>query len=852
MPAALSAPQRAASAYPAVPQRHKDSPSPTKKRRVETGSDSRPAPRPEPSRPHSSPHKPRSSHLPPPHSTAHRPRPRASTVVQDGDADPNDPELQSRLHSSTLKLRDAWDDILRRHSLPAPSPPVPSRAPASSPTRRHRPAGRTRAIPVDEDDIIDLGSMEIIQDRGVLRRSRAGAFALGGYTDAIDDVLVGPDTGVGEPEQGGSGGEERGAAGEGSFEEEEDEDDEWDEPNALDSEAYAGSSDDELGDMDELPSLPSLLFREQRRRDADRRDQLRDFWEHEARARGGSEAGGGAAHEAGAGAVGNRTLEAVEVADDDDELDFFAPAPSVAPSPVPRPRRSSSSPLQVEVATPSRKVKTQSHAPSTTAALRTAVGAVQLASSSPTRPLGTSSSVKPRQPSSTAAARLELPEQASSSSAVSAARADQDETRQEKTSEKKRKKRKKRKGRLDEATCGDAEALTQQGLSTTSADLGPARSAVAPASEQKQGLQTPPNSFTTHKRSMPYARSVPARPPVSSSPLREVIAVASPSPTASPSPRPSAQGPAEPSRSPSLEIIYPRPRARSPSLAVWTAPARPVSPELGIPAPSSSARRPPPAHQQQTYQHPTPTPTPPPVPVAPTSRARRGLATAAAGKTPTPPKKAKGPRHSFELVIDRKPSRMSMTPRPSAPRAAAAQPASSERGATRLPRTAVKPVGEDVEMRSPGGLSTPPLSKRSTRAAQPPASAPERLSVAPVAEVKAAKSRRKSKPGQAGSHAAAALRAAAKAVKAKVEAEPDAAGLDDDPLLLESSPSPVKKRASTTGPRPQLRRAVTATPAPVKRTGSASRRVRERRMTTVAPSSSRREEASDDDGFGAW
>jgi len=265
--------------------------------------------------------------------------------------------------------------------------------------------------------------MEIVEDRGVLRRSRAGAFALGGYTDALDDVLVGPDTGVGEDEQGGSSGEGRGAAGGDSHEEYEDDEDE---PNALDSEAYAGSSDDELGDMDELPSLPSLLFREQRRRDADQRDQLRDFWEHEARARGVSEAGG-AALDAGGDAGGNRTLEAVEAADNDDELGFFAPAPSVGPSSAARPRRSSSSPLQVEAATPSRKTQALSHAPSTTAALRTAVGAVQLASSSPTRPHDSASSVQPRQRSSAAVAPPEDLEMASSP--ASAARAAREEVR---------------------------------------------------------------------------------------------------------------------------------------------------------------------------------------------------------------------------------------------------------------------------------------------------------------------------------------------------------------------------------------------------------------------------------------
>ncbi|GAA5993567.1 hypothetical protein JCM11641_006639 [Rhodosporidiobolus odoratus] len=187
--------------------------------------------------------------------------------------------LTSRLHS-TLRLRDAWADILRRHSQPPPAPSSassPFAGPSSLSTsssahksRRHNPAGWTRALPVEEDDIIDLGTLEIVQDRGVLRSSRAGAFAIGGYAGTFDDVIVGRDSGT---QDGGPEGEDGG-------EEEEDEVD-WEE--AGDG---ALSSDDELATIDDLPSLPSLLFREERRKEDERRRELEEFRAQEARSRG--------------------------------------------------------------------------------------------------------------------------------------------------------------------------------------------------------------------------------------------------------------------------------------------------------------------------------------------------------------------------------------------------------------------------------------------------------------------------------------------------------------------------------------------------------------------------------------
>ncbi|BGP49700.1 hypothetical protein JCM10450v2_005605 [Rhodotorula kratochvilovae] len=711
-------------------------------------------------------------------------------MAEEAEADPSDPELQRRLHSSTLKLRDAWDDILARHSLPLPSSSSASSRAASAPAPvRHRPAGRTRAIPVEEDDIIDLATMEIVQDRGVLRRSRKGAFALGGYMDTLDDVIVGVDTGAGEE------GEEEDV--EGSWEDEEEDED---------GSAGYSTSDDELGDMDELPSLPSLLFREQRRRDAERRDQLRDFWAHEARARGASEAqppDDDDDEPGAAGAGGNRTIDAIDEADEDDELGFFARAPSPstsspAPAWVAR-RRASSSPLEVEVVTPSRKGKEPARPPSTTAALRVGFEKVHLASSSlPVRPPESS-------PSAMVWQRASPP--GPSKAPVSARTSLASPALKPGTACLNCRKRKRRCDALKPA-CGPCVKLGGDDPCVYDDARSPSRTRSLPATAMtwspSMGIATPPASFAARKASVPPSRAMASRPPLSSSPLRDVITVASPSPSPSPS--------RSPSPSPAPPAQHCDRLARSPSLEILPSPAHPrlPSPELGLPAPYASQRPPP-----------TPTPTPPPFSLP-------GLASSGCGARPAPspsssgapaqqPKRREWRRHSFELVVEVKPR---VKPRSSLLTGSEARSVSTPDlgtialGAKSKARAGSLPEEEEEDTDDkpppPLGLSTPPLSKRSSR---PAGSTPSSASSTAARRVVAPPS------------------SAAKALPSRILPRAVDAALDEnaeDPLLLGSSPSPSKKRAMSI---PVWRRA-TATPAAVKRAAE--------------------ESEDDEDGFGAW
>lgn len=178
-----------------------------------------------------------------------------------------------------MRLQDAWEDIQRRHSKLAQTGTGDTTSGATRRRYRHRP-GRTRALPVEEDDIIDLSCLDFVQDRGVLRGSKAGGFAIGRYGNSRDgEVLVGLDTG-GE----GTGGTEEGGNGTADEEDDDDEEEEW--QDYTDSDAPTYSSDDELDDDDDLLPPPSLLFREQRRKEAERLREMREFQEQEANARG--------------------------------------------------------------------------------------------------------------------------------------------------------------------------------------------------------------------------------------------------------------------------------------------------------------------------------------------------------------------------------------------------------------------------------------------------------------------------------------------------------------------------------------------------------------------------------------
>ncbi|GAA6032263.1 hypothetical protein JCM8097_007152 [Rhodosporidiobolus ruineniae] len=496
---------RASSALPsspsaaAGPSSSRDSPSPNKKRRVESVPPSTVA----------SAGKPKSSN-------GSSSSSRAARIAEEQEL------LNSRLHS-TLRLRDAWADILRRHSLPPPASSSPSsshgRPPSSTGKRRHQPAGWTRAIPMEEDDIIDLSTMEIVEDRGVLRNSRKGAFAIGGYAGTLGDVIVGPDTGA-----------EGGQGEEGEEDEEEDEDEvDWEEPDD-----GASDSDDELGRIDDLPSLPSLLFREERRKEAERKKELEDFWAQEAQSRG---ADGEAVEREEARERGNERLNKPLAGEKggEDDLDLFA-------SPLAKPAKPSSS---SSVATPSRRHSASAPPPSTTAAIRKAIQTIDLTSPPDSPSSSASPNSSPLKPASKKAAR-------SSSSAVPRA--------------------------------------------------------------STSGLATPPTSFASSgRRSQPPPSQ--SKPRSSSSPLKNVVVIAS--------------------RSPSPELGVP-PRA--------------ISPELFGPPPVATAH----------HQNPTPTPTPPPPapkaarpPIASTSAQKPpqpfSLASSAAARTSVVRKKR---QHSFELIID--------------------------------------------------------------------------------------------------------------------------------------------------------------------------------------------------------
>ena len=322
---------------------------------------------------------------------------------------------EARLQA-TLRLQDAWEDIQRRHSnLAVVSDSGEQRGRNSSgqveqrkKRYRHRP-GRTRALPVEEDDIIDLSTLDFVQDRGVLRSSKAGGFAIGRYGNGRDggDILVGLDTGGGGAKGGaassagdthGSDGDEDDPTDEEDDDEEDEDEDEW--ADYTDSDAPSYSSDDELGEDDDLLPPPSLLFREQRRKEAERLREMREFQEHEAKARGELVAraqqldevvvlrGGNVQLPAPIGppqSAPRRRLPPSLSTDDDDDYDYLALSPLRARSAAPA------------VSTPTRtSSKAASQPPSSTATLRRSVSDIRLDS-----PATTAGRTPPRRASTT-------------------------------------------------------------------------------------------------------------------------------------------------------------------------------------------------------------------------------------------------------------------------------------------------------------------------------------------------------------------------------------------------------------------------------------------------------------------
>ncbi|BGP01499.1 hypothetical protein NBRC10513v2_005141 [Rhodotorula toruloides] len=354
--------QRASSAFPATSyssaHRDPDSPSPNKKRRVDSvppalggrrnsagaSASSSPAPR-----------------------SAAAARKSETDAARRAEINARYEELtrdQARLQA-TLRLQDAWEDIQRRHStMPGSGTPAPRARAASvggGTPRRHRP-GRSRAIPVEEDDIIDLSTLDFVEDRGILRNSKAGGFAIGAYGGSgTEDIVVGLDTG---------GGDDDGT----EADEDEEEEEELEDYTDTDAESY--TSEDELGELDELPSQPSLVFREERRKEAERLKEVLEFQQQEAIARGVSAGPSGRAMPK----PGNETLPAPVAAAEDDDLDLFATPPP--PTSTPR-RRLSSSPLVSPSRTPQRASQPPARPTSSTSTLRRAVDHFHLASPAP-------------------------------------------------------------------------------------------------------------------------------------------------------------------------------------------------------------------------------------------------------------------------------------------------------------------------------------------------------------------------------------------------------------------------------------------------------------------------------------
>ncbi|BGP33505.1 hypothetical protein JCM10296v2_005309 [Rhodotorula toruloides] len=571
--------QRASSAFPAASSssadRGPDSPSPNKKRRV----DSVPAALGG-----------RRNSAGASGSSSPAPRSAAAARKSEGDAarraeiNARYEELtrdQARLQA-TLRLQDAWEDIQRRHStMPGSGTPAPRARAASvggGTPRRHRP-GRSRAIPVEEDDIIDLSTLDFVEDRGILRNSKAGGFAIGAYGGTgTEDIVVGLDT---------AGADDDGTEGDEDEEEEEELED------YTDSDAESYTSEDELGELDELPSQPSLVFREERRKEAERLKEVLEFQQQEALARGAS------AQPSSSRATprpGNETLPTPVAAAEDDDLDLFATPPP--PASAPR-RPQSSSPRVSPAKTPQRTSQPPSRPSSSTSTIRRAVDHFHLASPAP---------------SSSRAKSRPLPSSPSS-----------------------------------------------RAFSAPPKPLSRGKAA---------GLPTPPSSFAARRASQ---QARPSRPPPSTSPLREVIYINSPSPSPSPAPEPRLRR-----RSPSPELFGDMP-----------SPARRGVPPEVIAGPSTSK-------QKQVFQRPTPTPTPPPPRPAPPSAAAFSLTPAQPANPPDKPR-TKPRQHSFELIID-VPARGSRAP----PKVQASKS---------MPNLASMSEADKPVSRRTSGLSTPPLSK---------------------------------------------------------------------------------------------------------------------------------------------
>lgn len=196
---------------------------------------------------------------------------------------------------------------------------------------------------MDEDDIIDLGTMEVVVDRGVLRNSRPGSFAIGRFS------LPGSRARRGKEE---------------------------DEGDRAPWEEGEESEEDVMGCWGDREGQPSVQFREERRRQREEERDLKEFLEENRRVEGAPAEESGSDDDDEVASRGNELLEVQEEdeahkSSDDDEM-------TIGPSP---PKRSA---VAAPVSPPrSRSPPSQRNPPSTTKSLRAAVTSLGLSTSPP-------------------------------------------------------------------------------------------------------------------------------------------------------------------------------------------------------------------------------------------------------------------------------------------------------------------------------------------------------------------------------------------------------------------------------------------------------------------------------------
>ena len=149
----------------------------------------------------------------------------------------------SRLHS-TQRLHEVWADIGARHTAVG--------------RRGQTPRGQSRALHENEDDIINLLTLEIEVDRGVLRGTKPGAYSIGTFSlPGGKESQVDQNTREGEEDSDGSEGD-------------------WEE-------LAEGDEDDVMGNWALAMDGPSILSRLRQRQNEEREDDLRAFLRDEAR-----------------------------------------------------------------------------------------------------------------------------------------------------------------------------------------------------------------------------------------------------------------------------------------------------------------------------------------------------------------------------------------------------------------------------------------------------------------------------------------------------------------------------------------------------------------------------------------